>query len=64
MRSGCPGQHTRLLENSINATLIPIKKLPFLLGEPVGEGSFRGGEREFSARDLLQALNLRGVYHY
>lgn len=53
MRSGCPGQHTRLLENNINASLTLIKKLPFLLGEPIGQGSFRGGERKFSAWDLL-----------
>lgn len=64
MGSSCPGQHTPLLENNINALLILIKKLLFLLDEPIGEGSFKGGEREFSAWDLLEALNLHSMYHY
>lgn len=64
MRSGCPVQHTCLLENNINALLIPIKKLPFLPGEPIREGSFRGGERDFSAWNPLQALKLHSMYCY
>lgn len=64
MRSSCPGQHTHLPENNINVLLILIKQLLFVLGKPVGEGSFRGGEREVSTWDLLQALNLRSMYHY
>lgn len=44
--------------------LILIQKLLFLFDKPIGEGSFKGGEREFSAWDLLEALNIHSMYHY